>query len=252
MRKEPAYKLNSVDRALVLLHLLRDQGSITVSEAASTLDVGVSTAHRLLAMLVFRDFASHDDGRVYRAGPALGISVGPGQRVALLRRAMQVPLDRLRDLTGETANLSVRVGSFARIVAAAESAQALHVGNQVGTLLPAHLSAAGKAELACLPREEVIALLSSAPETADASPIDATTVLAELKTVRARGYAVNDGKAEPGISAVGVPLRSQTGEVVGAVSIAVPSFRFDSRVRDAVAGALLASAAQVQPALVFD
>jgi DNA-binding IclR family transcriptional regulator len=251
MRKEPAYKLNSVDRALVLLHLLRDQGSITVSEAASTLDVGVSTAHRLLAMLVFRDFASHDDGRLYRAGPALGISVGPGQRVALLRRAMQVPLDRLRDLTGETANLSVRVGSFARIVAAAESAQALHVGNQVGTLLPAHLSAAGKAELACLPLEEVVALLSSAPE-GDAAPIDATALLAELKTVRARGYAVNDGKAEPGISAVGVPLRSQTGEVVGAVSIAVPSFRFDTRVRDAVAGALLASAAQVQPALVFD
>jgi DNA-binding IclR family transcriptional regulator len=251
MRKEPAYKLNSVDRALVLLHLLRDQGSITVSEAAATLDVGVSTAHRLLAMLVFRDFASQDDGRVYRAGPALGISAGPGQRVALLRRALHVPLDRLRDATGETANLSVRVGSFARIVAAAESSQALHVGNQVGTLLPAHLSAAGKAELACLSDDEVMALLQAA-ERADGVTIDAPAVLSELQASRVRGYAVNDGKAEPGISAVGVPLLSQTGAVVGAISVAVPSFRFNAEVRDSASELLIKTAHAVRPTLAFD
>lgn len=230
------------------MHLLRDQGTVTVTEAAATLNIGLSTAHRLLSALVFRDFAIQDESRAYKPGPALGISVGPGQRVAILRRVMQRHLDAVRDLTDETVNLSVRVGASVRIVAAAESLQAVHVGNQVGTVLPAHLSSAGRAELACLDDSDVVGLVASSESfRAD----DSDSLRAELERTRARGYAVNRGDDDANICAVGVALRSAHGEVLGAISIAVPSYRYDVTAEKALAGTLRAVASAVQSQLDF-
>ncbi|MBF8187168.1 helix-turn-helix domain-containing protein [Nonomuraea sp. K274] len=48
------YPIESVDNALRLIHLLRARGEVGVTAAAKALGVAPSTAHRLLAMLVFR------------------------------------------------------------------------------------------------------------------------------------------------------------------------------------------------------
>src|SRR5438445_335664 len=71
MKNKPPYPLQSVDHALQLLQILRDNGSLRVSEAAQELGTARSTAHRLLAMLVYRDFAMQDEARNYLPGPAL-------------------------------------------------------------------------------------------------------------------------------------------------------------------------------------
>src|SRR5258708_29133703 len=69
----PAYRLNSVDHALRLLLLFRSKPSVRVSEVADYLNVARSTAHRLLGMLVHRQFAVQDPAtRAYRPGPRLG------------------------------------------------------------------------------------------------------------------------------------------------------------------------------------
>ena len=57
MRNKPAYAIESVDHALHLAQLLQQEGPLRVTDAAGRLGVSVSTAHRLLAMLVYRDFA---------------------------------------------------------------------------------------------------------------------------------------------------------------------------------------------------
>lgn len=246
MRRKSPYMLQSVDRALVLVHLLRDQGSLTVADAARSLGVGQSTAHRLLSTLVYRDFAKQDEDRCYRSGPALGIPPGPGQRVAVLRELLAPHLDEIRDHTGETVNLSVRVGCLARIVATAESRQALHVGDQVGTMLPAHLSAVGKAELAWVPPCEVQDLV-----TGLSRPVDVNALLQDLSVSRRRGYALNNGRAEEGVSAVGVALRNQDGEPVGALAVAMPSKRFTPETRQEAANALGAVVMKVRPKLRF-
>jgi DNA-binding IclR family transcriptional regulator len=56
----PAYLLRSVDHALQLLLLFRSKQSLRVSEVADHLGVARSTAHRLLGMLVHRQFAEQD------------------------------------------------------------------------------------------------------------------------------------------------------------------------------------------------
>jgi DNA-binding IclR family transcriptional regulator len=59
-RATPAYRLSSVDHALELLLLFRSRPALRVSEVAAELDVARSTAHRLLGMLVYRQFAVQD------------------------------------------------------------------------------------------------------------------------------------------------------------------------------------------------
>ena len=69
LKTPPPYAIASVDHALRLAAMLQLEGGLTVSEVAGRLGVARSTAHRLLAMLVYRDFAVQDENRLYRAGP---------------------------------------------------------------------------------------------------------------------------------------------------------------------------------------
>src|SRR5215475_12021196 len=74
--ERPAYPIASVDKALRLLMLFREQTTVRLSEASAHLGVAHSTAHRLLAMLAYHGFVRQErDTKAYVAGPAL-IEVG--------------------------------------------------------------------------------------------------------------------------------------------------------------------------------
>lgn len=62
-----------MDHALTLMEMVRDYGRVRISVAARLLGVSVSTAHRLMAMLVYRGYAVQDASRRYIPGPALGL-----------------------------------------------------------------------------------------------------------------------------------------------------------------------------------
>ena len=148
MRNKPPYALASVDNALRLVQLLRDQGRLRVVDAAAELDVAPSTAHRLLGMLVYRGFAIQDDGRAYVPGPALGAAPAQLDWTRQLRDAALPHLELLSNHTGETTNLMIRIGVQVRFLASVESPKILRVGTRQGTVLPARLSSGGKALLA--------------------------------------------------------------------------------------------------------
>ena len=86
MRNTPPYVLDSVDKALQLLQLLSDLGKVRVSEAAASLEIGRSTAHRLLATLTYRGFAEQDADRAYRPGPSFARLSPIGNDLQRLRR----------------------------------------------------------------------------------------------------------------------------------------------------------------------
>jgi IclR family acetate operon transcriptional repressor len=210
--------VESVDNALRLLHLLRDNGRLRVSEAATELGIARSTAHRLLAMLVYRDFAMRDEQRGYLPGPALLAAPVLGGPARHLRRALLPHLEALCARVDETVNLTVRVGTQTRFIASVESEQVLHVGDRQGTVLPARRTSGGKALLALLPAAELADLYADEP--------DLDSLRRELDTVRARGYALNREATETGVSAIGRALTDGSGRAVAAISIAVPTARF--------------------------
>ncbi len=221
VKNKPAYGIDSVDHALRLAAVLQQEGPLRVTDAAERLGVARSTAHRLLAMLVYRDFAEQDADRRYVAGPVLRRQA-PVEPVADLRRLALPHLQALVDRTDETANLQIVVGDQARFVATVECRQVLRVGNREGRMLPAHLASGGRAVLATRSDAELADLYSTV-----GSPVpDLAALRRELRRVRRQGLAINDQATETGVTAIGRAVRGPGGAVVAAVSLAMPTARF--------------------------
>jgi DNA-binding IclR family transcriptional regulator len=243
VKNKPPYAIDSVDNALLLAALLQQEGPLRVTDAAERLGVSASTAHRLLAMLVYRDFAEQGEDRRYRVGPILRGAAVPDAPVAALRTAALPRLRRLVDVLGETANVVALAGREVRFVATVECDQVLRVGDRTGRTLPAHLSSGGKAILATLPAgglDDVLAGL----DAADRERLDR-----ELRLVRRRGFAVNDQATEAGLAAVGVGIPDPSGTARAALSLAVPSVRFSKDRLPGWASALTTAAAEIGSAL---
>jgi IclR family acetate operon transcriptional repressor len=235
MKNKPPYALQSVDHALQLLQILRDNGSLRVSEAAQELGTARSTAHRLLAMLLYRDFAVQDEARNYLPGPALSAPQAAGGRIRELRRRVRPHMEALCVTVQETVNLLVRVGTETRFIASVECSQALRVGDRRGVILPAAITSGGRALLADLTPQAVAQLYAT---TGQEQHVDMAKLRRHLSTARQRGYAINDQETEGGVSAMAVCLRDAAGDAVAALAIAVPSVRF-TRARQPMLAAVL-------------
>ncbi|MDT4893374.1 MAG: hypothetical protein QOE97_2409 [Pseudonocardiales bacterium] len=241
MKNKPQYGIDSVDHALHLAAVLQQEGPLRVSEAAERLGVARSTAHRLLAMLVYRDFAEQDADRRYVAGPVLRLPARP-EPVAALRQAALPHLRTLMETSGETANLVVVVDVQARFVATVECPHILRVGDREGRTLPAHLSSAGRAVLAARSDAEIMALYASP----DSPVADVPSLLRELHRVRRSGFALNNQRTEAGLTAIGCAVRSAAATVTAGLSIAMPTARYH---RDRLLGwsdNLASAAARIQ------
>jgi DNA-binding IclR family transcriptional regulator len=130
----------------------------------------------------------------------------------------------------------VLAGPDVRFVATVECDHVLRVGDRTGRTLPAHLSSGGKAVLATLDREQLAAVLDPL------EPAVTAAVQRELRTVRRRGFAVNDQATEAGLTAVGVAVPAVGAFTGAALSVAAPTARC-SRDRVPIWGAALTHAA---------
>ena len=228
-RKKPTYPIDAVDNALQLLQLLRDLGSVRLKDAAIELNVAPSTAHRLLAMLVYRGFATQDESKRYLPGPSLGVGPAGIGGTTQLRRIAQPHLELLAARLNETVNLMIRVGTQVRFLSTVEGSNILRIGDRQGTVLPANSASGGKAILAELDREvlEQLFRTNNADISGAAIPAaDYPAFLQELDAIRANGFAANFEGTEEGVSALGAAIHDAAGLVVGAISVAIPTTRF--------------------------
>lgn len=221
MKNKPPYAIDSVDHALHLAQLLPQEGPLRVTDAAERLGVSPSTAHRLLAMLVYRGFAEQGPDRRYRAGDLLRPAPASEAPVTLLRQVALPHLHALVERVRESANLMVLAGTEVRFIATAECDQILRVGDRVGTVLPAHLASGGKALLAALPTNDLTALYDGSDD------VDLRRLRRELNLVRKRGFAINDQLTEAGVTALGMALHDPDGQPTAAISLAMPTARLD-------------------------
>lgn len=244
----PQYPIGSVDNALRLLLLLKDADGIRLSDAARSLGVANSTAHRLLAMLQHRGFVDQDaTTKVYRAGPTL---VDVGLRAAgriQIRDVARPEMARIAEELRETVHLGILDGTEVRYLDAVEGPRALRVAVRTGLTRPAHCTSTGKALLAELEPGELQARYPSSrlPALTPRSVTSLGALRKELASVRERGYASNEGENEVDMTSIAVVVRGRTGAPVGALSLAAPSERLGRDHFDEVAAVLSAAADRI-------
>jgi DNA-binding IclR family transcriptional regulator len=219
VKNKPAYTIESVDHALRVAIMLQQEGDLRLADVAERLGVARSTAHRLLAMLVYHEFAEQGSDRRYGVGPVLRRQMRP-EPLAELRSAALPHLQLLAEQAGETANLMVLRGDQVRFVASVECTHMLRVGDRSGRLLPAHLASGGQLLLAGLPPAEVDRRFAGRPD------VDPAKLRRALAQARRRGHVVNNQRTETGVVAVGVAVAGAHGEPVAALSLAMPTVRY--------------------------
>jgi DNA-binding IclR family transcriptional regulator len=246
------YLIGSVDKALVVLRLLHDDGPLGVSELAERLDVARSTAHRLLGTLMHHGFVEQDRmTRNYRLGPFF-TQQGVETKAVLQLRAIAMPTMRtLSAEFDETVQLTVLEGANCRFVDGVSGNRPLKTSVQSGSVLPAYATASGKALLAELDDETVSALYTrkKLPTITGHTVPTMATLLDQLARIRRDGYSLNDGETEDGVGALAVPVRGRSGHALGAIAFSLPTVRMRPENTRRMLPRLIASAAAISETL---
>ena len=227
-------------RTLRIVEALKHLDGTGVSELANHLDLPKSTVYNHLQTLMNEEFIVRD-GDVYRLGLRfLDFGAFVSDRVPLVRAADD-ELEKLAASTGELTNLMVEEHDLGVYVDQVEDEGAVNTSLHVGKRVTLHQTAAGKAILSHLPRERVHEIVDrrGLERMTDNTITDRDALLAELDETRERGYAIDDQEWHRGLRCIAAPIRDQSDEALGAVSVAGPMSRvtgerFDRELPDAV------------------
>lgn len=245
---ESPYPVRSIARALDILDFLRVQpAGGTLSELAVATGVPKTTAFRYLSVLQTRRYVERDEATgAYRLSLALLMQT-PVQSLGVRVRPY---LEEIRDRFGETANFGILDGSRVLYVEILESEKTMRLAARAGDRDPIHCTALGKAIASQLGDDAVRRMLvaEGMPRLTAETIIDPDDYLGELRLVRKRGWALDNGENEDGGRCLAVALHGVG--VPAAISLSAPAVRFRLEDVEPVAAALLGVAARLQRDLV--
>jgi DNA-binding IclR family transcriptional regulator len=246
--------MQAVDRVISVLMCFTDgQAEFGVTEIASELDLPKSAVHRVLESLVSSGLVSkqHERGK-YRLGPrAMELSLATLGTVDIRSLALPV-MEQMRDDTGETVTLSIRINRQRIYVAQVESRQDVRMTVDIGRRAPLYAGASGRAILMTFSPSELDEYLSHVelvPLTKQ-TPHDPRALRRTLDKDRARGHTVSVGERDAYAAAVAAPILSRTGHAMGSVSICGPGPRLSGELLARCEDAIAAGAKQISDIVV--
>ena len=228
VRRSPS--IQSVDRSITVMEFLSRRGWSGVTEVSRELEIHKSTSYRLLTTLRDRGLVEQDAAtEKYRLGFGLVLLARTVSADLDILRCARPVCDRLSERTKETVTIAVLEGDDAVIIHQSISrASALSV-DWTGRHTPLHATAAGKIFLVYMPEDQLLRILGEPLERfTENTIVDPQSLQDHVKEIRATGYGYTVEELEIGLNAVGAPIRSAEGAVVGTVSVSGPAFRLPS------------------------
>lgn len=220
--------MQSVLNALRVLEEVAARQPVGVADLARALDLPKSSAQRALRTLDTAGWIRPAGGEVTRwVLTTKALQVGRRATGELSLRDVAVPImEELRRRTDETVHLTVPDGDKVVLIERLETSKAVRIILALGTHLPLHASANGKAVLAASSPEVIERQLAAGLEEFTAATlVDRDAVLAELALIRERGYATNSGEWRDDVSAVAAPVLGEAGTPIASISINMPTSR---------------------------
>lgn len=221
-------RVKSAERVLDVLDLLARRGvPLVTMEIANTLSMPKSTTHHLLNVMRERRFVSYwPDQRVWTLGVS-AFEIGASyMRSGPLQRAAQRHMLSLTECTGETSHLAVLQGTDVIYVDKREPlTPGVRLVTEVGSRLPAHLTAVGRAILSHLDIEQVAALYDGYvwPQRTETGPTSIAALRSVLASTREQGYAYEQGATTSGIDCIAGAVVTADGRPVAALGVAYMS-----------------------------
>ena len=231
--KSAAAPVGVLTKVIAIFDLLDScPGGLPLRSIAKETRLNKSTTHRFLSHLEREGYLVRDGGGSYLVGPRLArLGSGSAYQATVCRVSRPILEDLWRE-SGETVNLGVLHGKEVLYLDVLESPQSFRLVSRVGMHRPLHCTGLGKALLAWQPAEVRNALLANLPfsRVTSQSIVRMPQFRAELNRTVVRGYARDDGEAEPGARCVAAPVLDCSGFVAAGISVSGPAIRM-SRTR---------------------
>ena len=221
---------------------------IRLKEVADSLRLNKATALRILRALESHSLVRRDrQGCFFIGNRILWWEAYQRQNLDFLTM-IRSTLERLRELTSETATFSVSISDQMVVVDQATSFQVTSSRFGLGTSAPLTVGASGKVILAHMDRKAREKFLKEAGSQR-LGPQERKSVEAKLEQCRKRGVAVTHGERDSNTTSIAAPILGPAGEVLGVISVNGPSERLTpSRVKE-IASLLLDDLARLTPQL---
>ena len=225
-----------LDKAAMVLNAL-ENGPLTLAGLVQQTGLARPTAHRLAVALEHHRMVGRDLHGRFVLGQRLTELAAAAGEDRLLATAGPI-LARLRDITGESAQLYRRQGDVRVCVASAERPAGLRDTIPVGAQLP--ITAGSGAQ---------ILLAWEDPERLRRDLVGASFSAVQLQTVRRQGWAQSIAEREMGVASVSAPVRTPGGKVIAAVSVSGPIERLTRQPGRMHAAAVVAAAERLSEVL---
>jgi len=215
----------SVARAIKVLELLAEHGTLGVRDIARRMELSPTIVHRLVSTLAVSGYAEQSpDNLKYRIGYRayqIGCSFLSHND---LDRASTPDLVALAEQHQVSSFLGVLRGGAVVYLKVVPSNGPIVISNAPGSLAAAHSTAFGKVLLAAHSDQEVATILGTEPyrRFTRKTRTSLRSLLVDLREVRASGIAISDEENSANVFSAGASVRDASGAVIAALSGAVP------------------------------
>lgn len=207
-------------------------GVVRLAELVGSDKSRVSRTLRTLAQyeLVDRDAES----LAYRLGWALFALARRSADARLLHEGARAAQELVREFD-EAAHLSVRLDVEVLTAVSRAPQRALKAAGWAGRTVPIHCTSAGRALLLDHDAAALERLLDGVDLTVGGprAPKDVAELGRRIARDRRNGFVTVDEESEPGVVGAAAPVRDFTGDVVAALNLSAPKFRFEERLPQA-------------------
>ena len=226
-QRRESYIVQNVYLAFSILFILAEKSGLTSKEISQRLNINLSQTEKILEILTERGYTDLKDNKYY-----LGIKnfeIGHAYLSNIdLRKLARPYLKYLAEKFNETVYLAVRGGFEIVYIDVYQINRPVSVRSRVGKLLPMYASASGKVHLADMDEYELNEFFREVKLT----PFTKKTITDEevlrkhIEEVKVNGYALDDEEWEEEVRCISAPVRNYKGNVIAAITISAPSYRF--------------------------
>ncbi len=237
MTTKRSSSVQAVKRAIAILKAFSsEEPELSLADLSKRLQLPKSTVARLLGTLEEEGLVAKDsETGFYRLGVELIRLANNVHIYTDLRRIARPYMRELAEQVGESVSIAVLQGHD--VVNLDVYVPPGHLVKRVGWAgrhMPAYATAAGRAILAFLPKEERLHCLEGPFEALTPKTLtDPKRLRLELQRVRTQGYAVAFEELEEGLHAISAPIFNYERRVIASISVSGPGYRLTrTRIRD--------------------
>lgn len=222
-------QVSGVNRAITILETLSNIERINLESLSKTTNIPKATLLRFLQSLISLGYVNRDISDQYSLTLKM-FSVGSKalKHTDLINTVRPYAKELCNDF-GETVHMGIKDGETAIYVLKEESSYTLRMYSRIGKVIPLYCTAIGKIFLSQMKEKEFDEYLLNNPlKPFTKNSLRTKEALKdEINRIKFQGWSMDNEEHEENVICIACPIFDYTGNVIAALSVSWPIFRFE-------------------------